>query len=202
MSDPTPTSPGTATAKAAMRRAALERRRSMSATERRRAADRLLAALPAALPTLDGLTVAAYYPVGTEPGGPLPRSLTDAGHRVLLPVLLPDNDLDWALMDGTPPAAGRGLREPDGPRLGPAAISSADAIIVPALAVSEFGDRLGRGGGSYDRALARVAGEIPVIALLYDGEWPLSIPLDSHDRPVNRVVTPRAGAVQVRSRHR
>ena len=48
------------------------------------------------------------------------------------------------------------MREPAGPRLGRAAVAEAQLVVVPALAVDRRGLRLGRGGGSYDRALARV----------------------------------------------
>jgi hypothetical protein len=52
---------------------------------------------------------------------------------------------------------------------------------VPALAVGRDGTRLGRGGGSYDRALARVGAAIQTVALLYPGEFftfdPLSAPI-------------------------
>ena len=60
--------------------------------------------------------------MGREPGT---RALIDALHargvRVLLPVLLADNDLDWAVYAGPEHLlpAGRGLLEPDGERLGP-----------------------------------------------------------------------------------
>ena len=70
----------------------------------------------------------------------------------------PDLDLDWAVYDG-PGAlhtARMGLLEPDGPRLGLDAIARADAVLVPGLAVGRDGMRLGRGGGCYDRVLARV----------------------------------------------
>ena len=118
-------------------------------------------------------TVAAYVSVGQEPGtGPLLDLLAAAGKRVILPVLLPDNDLDWAAYDGPDSlvAAGRGLLEPAGRRLGPEAVATADVVLAPALAVDRTGMRLGRGGGSYDRALGHVPVGTFVCALLYDGE--------------------------------
>ncbi|MGH3743069.1 MAG: 5-formyltetrahydrofolate cyclo-ligase, partial [Micromonosporaceae bacterium] len=53
--------------------------------------------------------------------------------------------------------------------------------------------RLGRGGGSYDRALARLAPGTPVIALLYDDELIRQLPTQPHDRRVTAVITPSAG---------
>ena len=104
-------------------------------------------------------TVAAYVSMGREPGTrPLLDALRTQGARVLLPVLLPDNDLDWALYEGSGSLrpAGRGLLEPVGPQLGPDAVPDADAVLLPGLAVDGRGMRLGRGGGSYDRVLARI----------------------------------------------
>jgi 5-formyltetrahydrofolate cyclo-ligase len=138
-------------------------------------------------------TVAAYVSIGQEPGtGPLLDLLSAAGRRVILPVLLPDNDLDWATYSGPSDlaAAGRGLLEPVGPRLGADAVATADVVLVPALAVDRTGMRLGRGGGSYDRALGRVPVGTFVCALLYDGELVDRVPHDHHDRPVTAVVTP------------
>lgn len=140
-------------------------------------------------------TVAAYVSVGGEPGtGPLLDALIDAGKRVLLPCLLPDGDLDWAVYDPeAEPAlvpARRGLLEPPGARSGPEAIATADVVLVPGLAVSSAGDRLGRGGGSYDRALGRVPVGTPVVVLLYDGETGRPVPVEPHDRPVTAAATP------------
>jgi 5-formyltetrahydrofolate cyclo-ligase len=138
-------------------------------------------------------TVAAYVSIGQEPGtGPLLELLAAAGKRVVLPVLLPDNDLDWAAYTGPQDlvAAGRGLLEPAGPRLGPEAVATADVVLVPALAVDRGGMRLGRGGGSYDRALGRVPVGTFVCALLYDGEVLDEVPREPHDRPVTAVATP------------
>lgn len=139
-------------------------------------------------------TVAAYASVGREPGtGLLLEGLRAAGARVILPLLLPDNDLDWCAYTGpdTLVSARRGLLEPVGPALGPAAIAGADAVLVPALAVDERGHRLGRGGGSYDRALARVPVGTFVCAILNDSELLRRVPIEPHDRAVTAVATER-----------
>ncbi|MFE9647120.1 5-formyltetrahydrofolate cyclo-ligase [Streptomyces sp. NPDC006365] len=145
-------------------------------------------------------TVAAYVSVGSEPGT---RALLDALHargvRVLLPALMADNDLDWGAYDGQDSLVRvqhRGkmaLLEPAGERLGPDAVLSADAVLLPGLAVDARGMRLGRGGGSYDRVLARLerAGADPaLVVLLYDSEVVDRVPEEPHDRPVHAVVTP------------
>ncbi|WP_175450143.1 5-formyltetrahydrofolate cyclo-ligase [Streptomyces sp. CAI-24] len=185
--------------KASLRRELLAARALLS-TEDVTAAATALASRARALPELaDARTVAAYVSVGREPGT---RALLDAlreqGVRVLLPVLLADNDLDWAVYGGAEHLlpAGRGLLEPDGDRLGPAAVVEADAVLLPGLAVDGAGMRLGRGGGSYDRVLARLsaAGADPaLIVLLYADEVVARVPVEPHDHPVDAVVTP-AGA--------
>ncbi|MFB7664079.1 5-formyltetrahydrofolate cyclo-ligase [Kitasatospora sp. NPDC056138] len=145
-----------------------------------------------------GQTVAAYVSVGAEPGTrPLLEALRERGVRVLLPVLLPDNDLDWAEYWGPEQLApaGRGLLEPTGPRLGPEAVCAAALVLLPGLAVDRRGLRLGRGGGSYDRVLARLARARvrPVLAtLLYDTELLDAVPAEPHDLPVQVAVTPAA----------
>lgn len=138
-------------------------------------------------------TVAIYISLSNEPGtGPLVEQLHELGRRLILPVLLPDNDLDWAVYQGPQSLvpASRGLLEPLGPRLGPEAVATADVVLCPGLAVDRRGRRLGRGGGSYDRALARVPVGTFVCTLLYDGELLDHVPAADHDRPVTAVVTP------------
>lgn len=138
--------------------------------------------------------VALYVSVGTEPGtGPLLDALHRRGARVLLPVLAPDYDLDWAEYSGAENlrSGPRGLLEPTGPALGPDAIGIADAVLLPGLAVDRTGVRLGRGAGCYDRALARVAAEAFSCILLHDGEVSdQPIPHEQHDRRVASVATP------------
>jgi 5-formyltetrahydrofolate cyclo-ligase len=132
--------------------------------------------------------VASYVGFGNEPFVPPQPGW-------LLPVLLADADLDWAGYDGQLTHGGRGLLEPVGPRLGVEAIAACDVVFVPALRVDTAGNRLGKGGGSYDRALARATGL--TIALLHDGEFVEEVPHEAHDVPVQAVATPSLGLVML-----
>jgi 5-formyltetrahydrofolate cyclo-ligase len=122
--------------------------------------------------------VAAYRPLRTEPGSvELLDAYLAAEASVIVPVLLDDRDLDW-----TP--------WPSGALLGVDAVAGVDLVLVPALAVSIHGIRLGRGGGSYDRALARVPAGVPTVALLYDDEIGPDVPAEAWDVPVSGAITP------------
>lgn len=165
----------------------------MPAAERDAAARRIREAALTVPAIADAATVAAYVGVAAEPATwGLLDELLARGQRVLLPVLRGDFDLDWAAYEGTGSlrAAGRGLREPTGAMLGVEAISTADAVLVPGLAVDPTGIRLGRGGGSYDRALGRVAHDRLTAVLLYEGEVLAAVPRESHDRPVRAALLP------------
>ncbi|MFD5423950.1 5-formyltetrahydrofolate cyclo-ligase [Streptomyces sp. NPDC127084] len=195
MSDPADLSEKSA--KSSLRRELLDARRKLTAEARGNAAA-ALARHALELPELTtARTVAAYVSVGREPDThALIDALRTRGVRVLLPVLLADNDLDWAEYRGVDrlAPAGRGLLEPDGPRLGPGAVLGADAVLLPGLAVDERGLRLGRGGGSYDRVLARLeAGSArpALVVLLYANEVVARVPEEPHDHPVHAVVTPQ-----------
>jgi 5-formyltetrahydrofolate cyclo-ligase len=169
----------------------LSARRRLDPAARTKAGRQICAAILAAPELTAARTVAAYVSVGAEPPtAPLLDALHGRGITVLLPVLLGDNDLDWARYDGALGTGRRGLREPAGPRLGVAAIATAEVVVVPALAADRHGHRLGRGGGSYDRALARVGPTAWTVALLYDTELLDAVPTQPHDRPIAMVVTP------------
>jgi len=145
-------------------------------------------------------TVAAYVSIATEPGtGPLLDGLVARGRRVILPIVLPDLDLDWAVYDGPQQLgrARRGLLEPVGPRLGLDAIATADVVLTPGLAVDRSGMRLGQGGGCYDRALGRLPVGTFTCTLLYDGELLDEVPSAQHDRRVTAVATP-SGVTRLR----
>jgi 5-formyltetrahydrofolate cyclo-ligase len=178
------------TAKQALRAAVLARRRTLTVQHLARDAEALAEVVLGLLG--DTRTVGAYVSVGTEPGtGPLLAALDARGVETLLPLLRGDGDLDWARYTGPAglAAAPRGLVEPLAPPLGVQAVGRAQLLVVPALAVDRRGYRLGRGGGSYDRVLARLVGrDVRVVALLHEGELlDLPVPREPHDRPVHAV---------------
>ncbi len=147
------------------------------------------------LPEVESAAILACYVSNPEePGtGPLIQSLASSRHTVLLPLLRSDFDLDWGAYEpGTPLRAGRfGISEPTAPPLGREAITNAGVVICPGLAADERGQRLGRGGGSFDRALSRVPGRVLRVVLLYDDEVLATVPTAHHDQPVDVIVTPR-----------
>jgi 5-formyltetrahydrofolate cyclo-ligase len=186
----------TATLKAAMRRRTLARRGTLDAKELAAAARGLTDVVLAVEEVGAARCVASYVSIGREPGT---RRLLDLlaarGVLVLVPILLADGDLDWAEYDSSDALepASRGLLEPTGPRLGVDAVARADVVLAPALAVDRSGGRLGRGGGSYDRALARVRANALVLALLHDGELlpPREhVPVEPHDVRVAAAAEP------------
>ena len=155
-------------------------------------------------------TVAAYLSTGSEPGT-LQLIAWLAAHRirVLLPVLssLPDGSRrtspTWAPYEG-----------PDALRIGPYSIleptsepvpseqlPEAEVIICPGLAANREGDRLGRGGGWYDRALRHASSSAPVWVLLNADEVLETIPTHPWDRRVDAIVTP-AGMIMCEPRPR
>jgi 5-formyltetrahydrofolate cyclo-ligase len=189
VADPTLTPAGAQ--KIALRDRLLTARRRLSLIDLQEAAQAIAANLLDTQAVRRAATVAAYVSVGNEPGtGPLLDALLATGRRVLLPVLLPDGDLDWAAHTGTLARAGRGLLEPVGPRLGPEAVATADVVLTPGLAVDRTGMRMGRGGGSYDRALARVPVGTFTCTVLHDGELVDLVPAEPHDRRVAAAATP------------
>jgi 5-formyltetrahydrofolate cyclo-ligase len=168
----------------------------MSTQEREAAAGALAVTVRELPECVHSKTVAAYVSIGSEPGtGLLLDTLRAAGVRVLLPVLLPDNDLDWAEHRGQSALqrTSRGLFEPAGPRLGQEAVTAAQTVLLPGLAVDTRGIRLGRGGGSYDRVLDRIsrAGTRPtLVVVLYTHEVVDAVPAEAHDGTVDAALTP------------
>ena len=182
-----------AAAKSALRRRLLAARASLTEAERAGAGRALRDAVLALPQAQMAGTVACYFSIGTEPGTHgLVYALWKRGSYVLLPLLRPDMDLDWASYEGPDSLrpGPRGLGEPAAARRGTRAVASADLVIIPALAVARNGVRLGRGGGSYDRALARVGTQVPTIALIYDSELLDEVPAAPHDQRVRLAARP------------
>lgn len=183
-------------------RSAVSRGRAALGAEARAAASRVMRDTLLTLPEVEMAgSIAAYVSMDTEPDTHgLIFALWKRGSYVLLPRLLPDNDLDWSSYEGPdslrPGPAG--FPESTEPARGVEAIKAADVVIVPALAVDRTGVRLGRGGGSYDRALARVQPSILTVSMVFDSELVDRLPSEPHDRPVRAVITPSHGLERFR----
>jgi 5-formyltetrahydrofolate cyclo-ligase len=149
-----------------------------------------------------GDTVAAYVPVGSEPGSiELIDSLQRMGVRVLLPVARPDAaGIPMALQWGEYRSGGLvearfGLREPAEPWLSADAVASAAVVLVPALAVDRSGVRLGRGAGFYDRSLPLADPAARLVAVVRDEEVVDALPAEPHDVRMTHALTPNRGLI-------
>ena len=147
--------------------------------------------------SMGGVSLPALFaPTPLEPDMSLALGLFE---RALLPILLDEAGAPlgaprWGLWEagqalvtlGRPPA------QPDGEARGAESLKEADLIIIPALAASVDGTRLGQGGGWYDRALMHRSPDTPVVAAIFDDEVAEAgiIPAEPHDVPVDAIVTP------------
>lgn len=135
--------------------------------------------------------VACYLSMGSEPDTSALISSLWARHiDVRVPIALPDRSMQWAdFGPRTPTTTSRlGIAEPNGERRDSRSLAECQIAIIPALAVDHRGQRLGRGAGYYDRALADYPGI--VIAVVFDDEIFESIPAEDHDRPVDHAFAP------------
>lgn len=179
--------------KRAVRAEVRARRRALAATRDRDADGRAIAvhgmALARQLDLRPGDLVAIYEALATEPPtSDFIQALLAARMRVVVPITEPDLDLDWADAD-----------DADRHALGRAVIAHCRLMVVPALCVDTTGARLGQGGGSYDRALPRLAPETPIVALLHPEERTAeALPVQPHDRHVDGILT-AGGMTWVRS---
>ncbi|MDE0573730.1 5-formyltetrahydrofolate cyclo-ligase [Demequina sp. B12] len=151
------------------------------------------------LPSIQAAScVSVYASRPHEPGTlPLIEALHERDITVLVPCLGDGLQRGWGVYvssdDLVERAPGR-PPEPSGTFLPSEALAQADVVVVPALAVDQYGTRLGQGGGWYDRALAQARPEAPVVALTFTSEFHVDgthLPRESHDRPVNAVITPQ-----------
>jgi 5-formyltetrahydrofolate cyclo-ligase len=137
----------------------------------------------------NGVTkVACYLPFGDEPDVELFLDWAlDNDLEVLLPVANADQTLTWVVFDGTTQVGILGFNEPAGSEVDPKDVG---LVIVPAMAVSTSGIRLGKGKGFYDRALPAFTPIPPIAAVTFDDEILEHIPHEPHDHPIDAVVTP------------
>jgi 5-formyltetrahydrofolate cyclo-ligase len=135
---------------------------------------------------LGARSVGIYLSFGSEP-------VTDvfvigakaAGITLFAPRTGPESSMEFARLEGATESSELGFLQPIGEVIEPEQL---DLIIAPALSVDAFGNRLGRGGGFFDRYLEKFEG--PVAAVVYEHELVPELPHEVHDRPVQYAITP------------
>lgn len=137
-----------------------------------------------------GAGVGAYCPMATEPGGAdLPDILRAAGYEVYVPRILGDTDLEWVKFTGEIQSGPMGIREPVGAAIGNDLAQTCAMVVLPALGIDASGNRLGQGGGFYDRQVARGRLNVPKCALIDSEEFHNSIPHAPHDLSVDFTIS-------------
>ena len=81
------------------------------------------------------------------------------------------------------------------PHCSPVDFAALDLILVPGLAFTREGARLGRGGGYYDRLLAHPACRAQRVGIAYDLQIVHAIPVEDHDQRVHQIIT-ESGLIQ------
>ena len=145
------------------------------------------------IPVPDGATVALYHPLKDElDPTPLASALAERGVLLALPVVVRKKaPLEFrrfapgdALLKGV-----HGSLEPDAA----SPIAEPDIAVVPLLGFTRRGDRLGFGGGYYDRTLAalRAARPVVIVGYGYGAQEVDALPLSPLDQRLDWIVTER-----------
>lgn len=141
------------------------------------------------LPQLEKAEVVfLYYGVGREVStAELIEILLSRGKRVALPVCRADGSMEFYILDDPARLSIGAFGIPEPPKDAPAIPSENDLMIVPALCCDIKGNRLGHGGGYYDRYLARHEAftVCPCRARLLE----MQLPIEDSDIPMKLVIT-------------
>ena len=82
-----------------------------------------------------------------------------------------------------------GIRQPKEKSKKPVGLKSINLVIVPGIAFSHDGQRLGRGGGYFDRFLKKLPKKTLKVGLAFDFQIVKDIPFFPHDIPVDLVLS-------------
>ncbi|MEZ5119725.1 MAG: 5-formyltetrahydrofolate cyclo-ligase [Candidatus Nanopelagicales bacterium] len=117
---------------------------------------------------------------GEPPTGDVVEALLARGDAVFLPVAEPDRQMNWVNAAGSEPWAAWGLPGQPACSADRVGLPSIEVVVVPALAVTLNGQRLGQGGGYYDRFLPQQP-QARTLALVWSDEIVDEVFAQPHD---------------------
>lgn len=140
----------------------------------------------------DEAVIGLYHAAAYEaPASGYARFFHEAGHTIALPHFA-SPDTPMAFRHHTDPYAQDDLEVGPFGILQPAADAEPlvpDVLFVPLVGFTPALDRLGQGGGHYDRWLAEHPPALAV-GLAWDAQTCEFLPTEAHDKPLGAVVTP------------
>ncbi|RYV01089.1 5-formyltetrahydrofolate cyclo-ligase [Shewanella sp. OPT22] len=181
----------------AIRKSVREKRKAISQPEQHVFASKASLLAVNWLETIKSEEVALYLTHDGElDTQPLIRTLWKLGKKVYVPVLHPfcDGHLVFIEYSPTSPMVKNhyGISEPklDVTKLIPA--SKLDVIFTPLVAFDHFGNRMGMGGGYYDRTLSslRESDSVEIAGFAFECQKLTSLPVESWDVPLKQIITP------------
>lgn len=173
--------------KAALRREIREKKRAMTEEEIARRSTRLGELFVKSQAYQNAKTIYGYLPYNQEVRTTpiLEQALRD-GKRVAVPKVYGDTMKFIYLEDMCQVEKGyAGIPEPVADE--PVADDSTALVLMPGLAFTKNGDRMGYGGGFYDRFLAEEPNH-PTVALCYDFQIVENLPVEEYDIPVDHII--------------
>lgn len=175
--------------KRAMRREVLARRDALTQTQRAEKSSAITERL-LALPEIDDArTIMLFWSFGSEVDtSPMIERLAAEGRNVVLPRIDSGEALPVTYRPGDPVSeTAFGAMEPsEGAVLDPERL---DAVVVPGLAFDRGCNRVGYGGGFYDRLFRRARPDVAAIAVAFAVQLVDAVPVGHQDRRVDIVVT-------------
>ena len=145
--------------------------------------------------------VAGYWPIQSEISPfPLMEAFADRGYALALPCLVADGD-SFRMVFRRFRIGDRLITGPFDilqPDEGPEEVNP-DIVLMPLLAFTASGQRLGYGGGYYDRAVSALRGQkaIQAIGIAFSAQQLAEIPFEVHDQQLDGIFTDQ-GAIEAR----
>jgi 5-formyltetrahydrofolate cyclo-ligase len=178
-------------------------RRSIGHLEATLAAEAASARILGLAGSMTGRTAMTFWPFGSEiPIDGLAARLAAAGARVVMP-FLDSGEVRAAAID--PGARASTVPSEYGPAepadRTPVPEEQIDLVVVPGLAFDRAGNRLGHGGGHYDRFLTRLRPDAVAVGVCFACQLVDSVPSATGDVPVDAVVTERE-TIEIPSKRR